>query len=59
MHQGEVVKAVATEEAPEEARRRLPALEMMGNAFIQAAEAPMELKGKLPFPKDGRLQVMP
>src|SRR3972149_3422802 len=42
-------KAVATEEAPQEARRRLPGLEMMGNAFIQAAEAPLEWTGELLF----------
>lgn len=59
MLQGEVVKAVATEEAPEEARRRLPGMNVMGDSFIQAAEAPMELTGQLLFPKDGRLQVMP
>ena len=52
-------KAVATEEAPQEARRRLPGLEMMGNAFIQAAEAPMEWTGELLFVEAGRLQVMP
>jgi len=52
-------KSIATEEAPEEARRRLPALETMGNAFIQAAQAPMELTGQLLVVKDGRLEVVP
>ena len=59
MLQGQVGKAVATEEAPEEARQRLPGMDVMGDSFIQAAEAPMEFTGQLLFPKDGRLQVMP
>ena len=51
-------KAVATEEAPQESRRRLPGPEMMGSAFIQAAEASMELSGQLLVAKNGRLEVM-
>lgn len=52
-------RSIATEDAPEEARRRLPGLEIMGNAFVQAAEAPMELTGQLLVMKDGRLGVVP
>ena len=52
-------RAIATEEAPEEARRNLPALETMGNAFVQAAQASMELTGQLLVMKDGCLEVMP
>ena len=52
-------RAIATEEAPEEARRRLPGPEIMGDAFVQAVEASMELTGQLLVVKDGRLEVMP
>lgn len=52
-------RSIVTEEAPEEARQRLPGLEVMGNAFIQAAQAPMELTGELLVLKDGGLEVMP
>jgi 3-oxoacyl-[acyl-carrier protein] reductase len=38
-------QAIATEDAPEEARRRLPSPEILGNAFVLAAEAAMELSG--------------
>lgn len=51
-------RSIATEEATEETRRSLPGLEIMGNAFVQAAEAPMELTGQLLVVKDGRLEVM-
>lgn len=51
-------QAVATEEAPEEARRRLPGVEIMGDSFIQAAQVPMEVTGELLVIKEGRLQVM-
>jgi NAD(P)-dependent dehydrogenase (short-subunit alcohol dehydrogenase family) len=48
---------VATEDCSEEARRRLPGPEMMGDAFIEAAAAPMEWSGKLLVVKDGHLQL--
>jgi 3-oxoacyl-[acyl-carrier protein] reductase len=51
--------AVATEDCSEEARQRLPGPEMMGDAFVEAAEAPMEWTGKLLVPRDGRLQIRP
>ncbi len=50
--------SVATEEASEEAPRRLPGVEIMGDAFIEAAQAPMELTGQLLVLKEGRLQVV-
>ncbi len=49
--------AVATENAPEEARQRLPVVESLGNRFILAAQASMELSGKLLMFSDGRLKV--
>ncbi len=49
-------QAVATEGASEEARRRLPGVEIIGDAFIQAAQAPMELTGQLLVFKEGRLR---
>ena len=39
-------QAIATEDAPEEARKRLPGPEILGNGFVLAAQAGMELTGK-------------
>jgi len=47
----------ATEDAPEEARRRMKAPEEMGNRFLLAAQAGMEMSGQLVNLKDGRLNV--
>jgi NAD(P)-dependent dehydrogenase (short-subunit alcohol dehydrogenase family) len=49
--------AIATEDAPEEARRTMPGPESAGNRFILAAEAGMELSGQRLTLKDGVLQV--
>jgi NAD(P)-dependent dehydrogenase (short-subunit alcohol dehydrogenase family) len=49
--------AIATEDAPEEARRRMPGVELVGNRFVLAARAGMDLSGKLMTLKDGRLEV--
>ncbi len=49
--------AVATEYAPEEARKRLPGLESLGNRFNLAAQADMEMSGKLLTFTDGSLKV--
>ncbi len=49
--------AIATEDAPEEARRRMPGPEFAGNRFILAAEAPMALSGHLLTLSDGRLAI--
>jgi len=47
----------ATEDAPEEARRRMKSPEEMGNRFLLAAQAGMEMSGQLVNLKDGRLNV--
>ena len=49
--------AIATEDAPEEARQRMPGPEFAGNRFLLAAEAPMELSGHLLTLRDGRLEI--
>ena len=48
-------QAIATEDAPEEARKRLPGPEILGNGFVLAAEAGMELTGKTVEYRDGNL----
>ena len=48
--------AIATEDAPEEARQRMPGPEFAGNRFVLAAQAPMELSGKLLTLVDGELK---
>jgi NAD(P)-dependent dehydrogenase (short-subunit alcohol dehydrogenase family) len=47
--------AIATEDAPEEARQRMPGPELVGNRFVLAAEASLDLSGKLITLKDGQL----
>lgn len=49
--------AIATEDAPEEARQRMPGVESIGNRFVLAAQAPMEMTGHLIGVKDGRLTI--
>lgn len=51
--------AVATEEAPEEVRQRLPGPESVGDLYVFAAQAGMELSGQLVRLTDGRLQAAP
>lgn len=46
---------IATEEAPEEARARMPGVEVVGNRYVLAAEAPMELSGQMLNVEDGKL----
>lgn len=48
-------QAIATEDAPEEARKRLPGPETLGNGFVLAAQAGMELTGKTVEHCDGKL----
>ena len=48
-------QAIATEDAPEEARMRLPGPEILGNGFVLAAEACMDLTGKTVEYRDGKL----
>lgn len=47
--------AIATEDAPEEARQRMPGPEIVGSRFVLAAEAGLDLSGKLLTLQDGRL----
>jgi 3-oxoacyl-[acyl-carrier protein] reductase len=48
---------IAHEAAPEEARQRIPGTELIGNRFVLAAEAPMEMSGHLLDMKDGALVI--
>ncbi len=48
---------IATEDAPEEARARMPGPEAAGNRFVLAATAPMEMSGKTVTVVDGKLAV--
>ena len=48
-------QAIATEDAPEEARKRLPGPEVLGDGFVLAAQAGMELSGKTVEYKDRAL----
>ncbi len=48
---------IATEEAPEEARARMPGPDFVGNRFVLAAQAPMELSGELLTLENGSLVV--
>lgn len=52
-------QAIATEDAPAEARIRLPGPESLGNGFVLAAQASMELTGKTVEHQDGKLIVVP
>jgi len=47
--------AIATETAPEEIRQAIPGPEILGDAFVLAAEAPMDASGQCLAYKDGRL----
>lgn len=51
-------QAIATEDAPEEAKRRLPGPEILGNGFVLAAQAGMELTGKTVEFRDGTLAAV-
>ncbi|MFQ5804810.1 MAG: SDR family NAD(P)-dependent oxidoreductase [Candidatus Methylomirabilales bacterium] len=46
---------IATEGAPDEALRRLPGPEILGNGFVLAAQLPMDLSGEIFAYKDGKL----
>lgn len=46
---------IATEGAPEEALRRLPGPEILGNGFVLAAQLPMELSGQIFSYQGGKL----
>ncbi len=46
---------IATEEAPEEARARMPGVEVVGNRYVLAAQAPMDLSGQMVNVEEGLL----
>jgi 3-oxoacyl-[acyl-carrier protein] reductase len=46
---------IATEGAPEEALKRLPGPEILGNGFVLASQLPMEKSGQIFAFQDGRL----
>jgi NAD(P)-dependent dehydrogenase (short-subunit alcohol dehydrogenase family) len=50
--------AIATEDAPEEARQRMPGPETVVPAFILAAQARMDMHGKTVKLIDGKLEVV-
>lgn len=46
--------AIATDEAPEEIKAKYPGADSLGDMFVQAATAPMDLTGeKVTFPREG------
>jgi len=47
--------AIATETAPDKARERMPGPEVLGKAFVLAAEAPMDLSGQCLAFEEGKL----
>jgi NAD(P)-dependent dehydrogenase (short-subunit alcohol dehydrogenase family) len=48
---------IATEDAPQEARERMPGPDVVGDRFVLAAEAPLEFSGQLLTVKDGKLAI--
>jgi NAD(P)-dependent dehydrogenase (short-subunit alcohol dehydrogenase family) len=50
---------IATEGAPEEALKRLPGPEILGNGFVLAAELPMDLTGQMFAYENGKLVRQP
>ena len=50
--------AIATENAPEEVRARMPGPDSVGQRFVLAAQADMDLSGKLLDLVDDKLQVL-
>jgi NAD(P)-dependent dehydrogenase (short-subunit alcohol dehydrogenase family) len=50
--------AIATERAPEEARKRMPGPDLAANRFVLAAQAPMEMSGKLLDLKGDQLEIV-
>jgi NAD(P)-dependent dehydrogenase (short-subunit alcohol dehydrogenase family) len=50
--------AIATERAPEEARKRMPGPDLAGNRFVLAAQVGMDYAGHLLDLKDGRLEIV-
>jgi NAD(P)-dependent dehydrogenase (short-subunit alcohol dehydrogenase family) len=53
------ITGIATEDAPEEARARMRNVEVVGNRFVIAATAPMELSGKrIDVQLDGKIVAL-
>ena len=50
--------AIATEEAPEDARQRMPGPESVGQRFVLAAQVGMDMSGKLVDLVEGKLEVL-
>lgn len=53
------ITGIATEDAPEEARARMRNVEVVGNRYVLAAQAPMELTGENLDVKDRELYALP
>ena len=51
--------AIATENAPEEARQRMPGPDSLGSVFVLAAQVGMDLSGEVVQLKDGELITLP
>jgi len=49
--------AIATEDAPEAVHQQMAGLDSLGNRFLLAAEAGMEMTGQLLTLKEGRLEI--
>lgn len=52
------ITGIATEDAPEEARARMRPVDVVGNRYVMAAQAPMELTGARIDLKDGKLYAL-
>jgi NAD(P)-dependent dehydrogenase (short-subunit alcohol dehydrogenase family) len=50
--------AIATEEAPEDVRKQMPGVDLVGSRFVLAAQAGMELSGQTVTMLDGKLQSL-
>ena len=55
---GDKVRVVGVWDGPEEARQRLPAPDSLGNGFVLAAQAGMEMTGKTVEHNNGKLIVV-
>jgi gluconate 5-dehydrogenase len=51
--------AIATELAPEHVRQQMPGVDLVGNRFVLAAQAGMDLSGQTVTMTDGKLVVIP
>jgi NAD(P)-dependent dehydrogenase (short-subunit alcohol dehydrogenase family) len=51
--------AIATELAPENVRQQMPGVELVGNRFVLAAEAGMDMSGQTVTMTDGKLVAVP